>query len=155
MLSATRLSLVLVLAVAVGIWLRTSAHVMASPVDGAAVKPAPAGDSATAVKERIAAAVNQARSQAGQPELERHYQSEADTAACSIARANGLNTASILAMAQNQTVLTFTSLRPEFLPEVAIRSITRPGIEGFSVGACFSQTDMYPTGAYWVVLSLY
>jgi len=106
------------------------------------------------VKERIAAAVNQARRQTSLPDLKRLDLISADEAACSMARADRIGTGRLGDLAQHHSVVTFTSLRPEVLPDGATRAITRAGVQSFSIGACYSRTDTYPTGVYWVVLAV-
>ncbi len=106
------------------------------------------------MKDRIAATVAEARHQAKQPDLARRDLSTADDAACSMAQADKLGTSPIHQLAQRYTVLTFTSLNPETLPAGANSVIARRNLRSFSVGACYARTETYPTGAYWVVLSL-
>jgi len=110
--------------------------------------------SAAQMKDRIAATVAEARHQAKQPDLARRDLSTADDAACSMAQADKLGTSPIHQLAQRYTVLTFTSLNPETLPAGANSVIARRNLRSFSVGACYARTETYPTGAYWVVLSL-
>src|ERR1035438_3503427 len=106
------------------------------------------------VKDRIAAAVNQTRRGAAQPELQRRDLLVADDAACSMAQADKLGTAPMRKLAERFTVLTYTSLRPETLPSGAAHAIASRTLHNFSIGACYGGTDTYPTGVYWVVLSL-
>ena len=106
------------------------------------------------VKDRIAAAVNQTRRGASQPELQRRDLLVADDAACSMAQADKLGTAPMRKLAERFTVLTYTSLRPETLPSGAAHAIASRTLHNFSIGACYGRTDTYPTGVYWVVLSL-
>ena len=130
--------------------------------------------SAAEVKERIAAAVTQARQQARQPALARRDLSShdlsihdvssrdltgkrlplADDAACSMAQADKLGTSPVQQLAQRYTVLTYTSLHPETLPAEAGRVLDDRNLRSFSIGACYARTNTYPTGVYWVVLSL-
>jgi uncharacterized protein YkwD len=140
--------------------------------------------SAAEVKERIAAAVTQARQQAHQPALARRDlsrrdlsshdlsihdvssrdlssyapsgsgQSLADAAACSMAQADKLATSPVQQLAQRYTVLTYTSLHPETLPAEAGRVLDDRNLRSFSIGACYARTSTYPTGVYWIVLSL-
>jgi len=115
--------------------------------------------SAAEVKDKIAAVVMQARHQANQPDLARHdFLSKdlptADDAACSMAHADQLGTSPIHQLAQRYTVLTYTSLHPETLPANAGDMLSSHNLRSFSVGACYARTDTYPTGVYWVVLSL-
>ena len=106
------------------------------------------------VKEHIAATVAQARHQANQPDLARSDLPTADDAACSMAQADKLGTSPIHQLAQRYTVLTYTSLHPETLPTNAGRVLASHNLRSFSLGTCYARTDTYPTGVYWVVLSL-
>ena len=130
--------------------------------------------SAAEVKKRITAAVTQARQQARQPALARRDLSRhdlsihdvssrdltgkglplADDAACSMAQADKLGTSPVQQLAQRYTVLTYTSLHPETLPAEAGRVLDDRNLRSFSIGACYARTNTYPTGVYWVVLSL-
>jgi uncharacterized protein YkwD len=110
--------------------------------------------SAAEVKERIAATVAQARRQASQPDLARSDLPNADAAACSMAQADKLTTSAVHQLAQRYTVMTYTSLHPETLPTNASHVLASRNLRSFSVGACYARTETYPTGAYWVVLSL-
>ena len=106
------------------------------------------------VKHQIAAALAQSRRQANQSALVRSDLANVDDAACSMAQADKLGTTLVHALAQRYTVLTYTSLHPETLPENAIPVLATRGLRSFSVGTCYARTQTYPTGVYWVVLSL-
>jgi uncharacterized protein YkwD len=110
--------------------------------------------SAAQVKERIADSVNQARRQANQPALARAEGRTLDDTACSMAQADKLGTQSVRALSDHQTVLTYTSLHPETLPTGAEHAIASRNLHRFAVGTCYGRTDTYPTGVYWVVLTL-
>jgi len=110
--------------------------------------------SAAEVKDRVAVTVAQARHQAKQPDLARQDLPTADDAACSMAQADKLGTSPIHQLAQRYTVLTYTSLHPETLPANADHVLSSHNLRSFSVGACYARTQTYPTGVYWVVLSL-
>ena len=110
--------------------------------------------SSTEVKERIAQAVSQTRRQTGQPDLPRRDLPLADEAACSMAQADKLGTSPVHQLAERTTVLTYTSLHPETLPIGSAHAISSHNLHSFSVGACYGRTETYPTGVYWVVLSL-
>lgn len=110
--------------------------------------------SSAEVKERIAEAINQRRRHLGQTNLPRRDLLVADDAACSMAQADKLGTSPVRKLAQRSTVLTYTSLRPETLPTGAFRAISSRHLHSFSIGACYARTETYPTGVYWVVLSL-
>jgi uncharacterized protein YkwD len=106
------------------------------------------------VKDRVTAVVNQARRRAGMPELQRRDLLVADEAACSMAQADKLGTAPVHKLAEQFTVLTYTSVHPETLPGGATHAISGRNLHSVSVGSCYARTDTYPTGVYWVVLSL-
>jgi uncharacterized protein YkwD len=106
------------------------------------------------VKATIAAAVAQARRQARQPALAAVQLFNQDDAACSMAQADKLGTAPVHQLAQRYSVLAYTSLHPEMLPESAGQALSSHNLRSFSVGACYARTATYPTGVYWVVLSL-
>jgi uncharacterized protein YkwD len=106
------------------------------------------------VKSTIAYAVAQARKQARQPALGMSELPVADDAACSMAQADKLGTAPVHQLAQRYSVLAYTSLHPETLPESAGQALSSHNLRSFSVGTCYARTATYPTGVYWVVLSL-
>ncbi len=110
--------------------------------------------SAAEVKDRIAAAVNDMRRQARQPKLPRQDGAVLDDAACSMAQADKLGTSPIRKLAERLTVMTYTSLHPETLPTEAAHAVSSHNLHSVSIGACYSRTETYPTGVYWVVLSL-
>jgi uncharacterized protein YkwD len=104
-------------------------------------------------KDRIAATVAQARHNAKQPVLARLDLPTADDAACSMAQADKLGTAPVYQLAQRYTVITYTSLHPETLPENADHVLSSHNLRSFAVGVCYARTTTYPTGVYWIMLS--
>jgi uncharacterized protein YkwD len=110
--------------------------------------------SAAQVKERVAQSVNQVRRQANQSALARAEGRALDDAACSMAHADKLGIAPVHKLAETSTVLTYTSLHPETLPNGTTHAIASSTLHSFSIGTCYRRTDTYPTGVYWVVLSL-
>jgi uncharacterized protein YkwD len=106
------------------------------------------------VKDRIAATLAEARHQANQSDLVRRDLPAADAAACSMAHADKLGTPPVHQLAQRYTVLTYTTLHPETLPDNASQLFGSHVLRSFSVGACYARSQTYPGGAYWVVLSL-
>jgi uncharacterized protein YkwD len=105
-------------------------------------------------KQQVSSAVNLIRKQASQRELQTLKAENLDDAACSMAQADKLGTAPIQQLAQRYTLLTFTSLKPESLPDGAAQAIARPTLRSYAVGACYARTNTYPTGVYWLVLAL-
>jgi uncharacterized protein YkwD len=110
--------------------------------------------SAAEVKEQIAGAVAQTRRHFKQPELTHSDLAITDKAACSMAQADKLGTAPIHQLSLRYTVLAYTSLHPETLPLNAEHALASRNLRAFSVGTCYSRTQNYPTGAYWVVLAI-
>ena len=106
------------------------------------------------VKDRIAAMVAQTRRQTKQPAFVRRDLPTADAAACSMAQADKLGTSPVHQLAQRYTVLTYTGVHPETLPDNASQLFGSHVLRSFSVGTCYARTETYPSGAYWVVLSL-
>lgn len=105
-------------------------------------------------RDKIAAAIAQARRSSIQPALTRRELANADDAACSMAQADRLGTSSVQQLAQRYTVLTYTSLHPESLPDNAGPALASHNLRSFSLGVCYARTQTYPTGVYWVVLAL-
>jgi uncharacterized protein YkwD len=106
------------------------------------------------VKQRIAAAVAQSRRHVSQRDLLLRDLPIVDSAACSMAQADRLSTSPVQQLAQRYTVLTFTTLQPEALPENAKQALADRTLRAFSIGACYARTETYPTGVYWVVVAL-
>jgi uncharacterized protein YkwD len=106
------------------------------------------------VKDRIAATVAEARHQANQPDLVRRDLPAADAAACSMAQADRLGTSPVHQLAQRYTVLAYTTLHPETLPDNTAQLLDSRNLRSFSVGACYARSQTYPGAAYWVVFSL-
>jgi hypothetical protein len=71
-----------------------------------------------------------------------------------MAQADRLATSSVHILAERLTVLTYTSLHPETLPAETTHALASHNLHSFSVGTCYRRTETYPTGVYWVVLSL-
>ena len=106
------------------------------------------------IKERIAASVQHARRNTNAADLPRRDLASADDTACSMAHADKLATPAVHQLSERYTVLTFTSLHPETLPTGSEHAIASRNLRSFSIGACYARTETYPTGVYWVVLSL-
>lgn len=110
--------------------------------------------SSAELKGRIIETVNQTRLHGGLAALSRRDLRDADDAACSMASADKLGTAPVRRLAGRSTVLTYTSLHPETLPGGAIRALGGRNLHSYSLGACYARTPTYPSGVYWVVLSV-
>jgi uncharacterized protein YkwD len=110
--------------------------------------------SSAEMKNLIASTVMQARRRARRPALVHRALAAADDAACSMAHADQLSSARVSQLAQRYLVLSYTSLNPESLPDSAAQVLSNRNLRDFSVGACYSRTQTYPTGVYWIVLSV-
>ncbi len=105
-------------------------------------------------KGRIAEAIQQQRQKGSRPQLTRRDLMTADDIACSMAQADRLGTDQLRALAQRSTVIAYTSLSPQTLPDGAIQALAARNLNNFSIGACYGRSTTYPIGVYWVVLSL-
>jgi uncharacterized protein YkwD len=105
------------------------------------------------LKDQIAEAVRQERQKGSRPQLPRRDLLNADDIACSMAQADKLGTDLVQSLAQRYTVMAYTSLDPKKLPSAAIHALGARNTT-FSIGACYGRTATYPTGVYWIVLSL-
>lgn len=105
--------------------------------------------------DAIADAVTRARRGAHQVALTRRSDAALEEAVCSMAREDRLATRSMHELAQHSTVLSYTNMHPEVLPEGASRMIEDRGVRNFAVGVCYARTDTYPSGVYWVGLLFY
>jgi uncharacterized protein YkwD len=103
----------------------------------------------------VGQAVDEARQQAGLPELAQLTPPHLDEAACSLARENRPNAKLLATAYDNRKIVAYTESRPEVLPEGALHMLRDPGVRQFAVGACYARNPAYPTGIYWVAILLY
>lgn len=106
-------------------------------------------------KDQIAVAISRARHQARQPDLARLSLLNkdlpgADDVACSMAKADKLETSAVHQLAQHYIVLMYTTTYPGTIPSSAAQVFSTQGLHRFSLGACYARTETYPTGVYWV-----
>jgi hypothetical protein len=94
------------------------------------------------------------RRQASLPELQQRSQPDADDAACAMAQADKLEIVPAPKRSESFNVLAYTTLRPGTLPAGAASAFATRNLRSFSIGACYRPTPTYPTGTYWIVLSL-
>ena len=52
-------------------------------------------------------------------------------------------------------ILRYTSMEPSSLPPGTAKATHDRDLRAFSVGACYSRSAAYPTGAYWVVVQFF
>jgi len=98
--------------------------------------------------------VAQLRHQGKQPNLARRDLPTVDDAACSMAQAEQARHLPVHQLAQRYTVLTYTSLHPETLPETAGRVLGSHKSAQLLRGRLLRAHRHVSTGVYWVVLSL-
>jgi uncharacterized protein YkwD len=111
--------------------------------------------SAQTSEDLVAASVTQMRQRQRRSSLLRLNSGAAQAVACSMARANSLNTPMSRDMAQSRYLLRYTSNQPQSLPPSAPRAINDPHISAFAVGCCYAKTASYPNGVYWMALMFY
>ena len=104
--------------------------------------------SAQSGQDLVAASVIQMRHQQALPPLQREESTDAQAAACAMAKANSLNTPPLAA----RYLLRYTSMQLESLPFNVAKVVADRSLQSFSVGTCYAQGASYPSGAYWVTL---
>jgi hypothetical protein len=103
-------------------------------------------------QELVATSVERLRSQARLPRLRRVDDGSMQSSACAMAHADSLSAAS---PPPGAYMLRYTSMQPETLPANISKVIAQRGLHTYSAGTCYSRTQKYPNGAYWVVLVFY
>jgi uncharacterized protein YkwD len=102
--------------------------------------------------ELVSASVEKLREEVRLPRLKRVSDSYVQASACAMANTDSLNAAS---PPPGAYMLRYTSMQPESLPSEISEVISRRGLHTYSAGTCYSRTQRYPSGAYWVVLEFY
>jgi hypothetical protein len=100
----------------------------------------------------IAREFERLRRQSGQPPLTLSSVESLRRLACRMAEQNRLDTRSALEMVGSGHAVAFTASTPSQLPDNARRMAQQPGFSRYSLGACFAESEKYPSGAYWVVM---
>jgi hypothetical protein len=98
----------------------------------------------------VSGSIARLRRDANLPQLQWRDSDAAQSAACSMARADSLKTVA----ARGSYILRYTTEQPEALPTAAARAIEDRAVHTFSVGTCYARTSSYPNGVYWVTLVL-
>lgn len=98
----------------------------------------------------VSGSIARTRRDANLPQLQWMDSDAAQTAACSMARADSLKTAA----PRGSYILRYTTAQPEALPNAAAKAIEDRTVHAFSVGTCYARTNSYPNGVYWVTLVL-
>lgn len=103
-------------------------------------------------RELVSASVEKLREQAKMPQLKRVNDSDVQSGACAMAKADSL---SATRPAPGSYTLRYTSMQPDSLPAEISKVISHRGLRTYSAGTCYARTKRYPSGAYWVVLEFY
>jgi uncharacterized protein YkwD len=103
-------------------------------------------------QELVSATVEKLRAQAKMPQLKRVNDSDMQSSACAMAKADSLSAANPPSGAY---MLRYTSMQPESLPAAISKVIGHRWLHTYSAGTCYARTQRYPNGAYWVVLVFY
>jgi uncharacterized protein YkwD len=98
----------------------------------------------------VSGSIARLRRQNNLPQLQWMDSDAAESAACSMARADSLKTVA----SRGSYVLRYTTSQPETLPDAAAKVIEDRAVRAFSVGTCYARTSSYPNGVYWVTLVL-
>src|SRR5579864_7150856 len=98
----------------------------------------------------VSGAIARMRREANLPQLQWMDSDAAQTAACTMARADSLKTPA----PRGAYMLRYTTAQPEALPAAAAKVIEDRAVHTFSVGTCYARTNSYPNGVYWVTLVL-
>jgi hypothetical protein len=108
--------------------------------------------SAQQAEQLVTASIEQLRAQVHLQPLERINDGDAHRSACAMAQADSLNAP---APSGGAFVLRYTSMKPEKLPSGFSQVIARRGLHVYSAATCYTRTERYPNGAYWVLLVFY
>jgi uncharacterized protein YkwD len=98
----------------------------------------------------VSGSIARLRREANLPPLHWMDSDAAESAACSMARADSLKTVS----SRGSYIVRYTTAQPEVLPDAATKAIEERALHTFSVGTCYARTSSYPNGVYWVTLVL-
>jgi uncharacterized protein YkwD len=103
------------------------------------------------MQEVVINAIQQVRADAKLPRLELRRDASLQPRACDMARADSLRAAHATS---GTHLLLYTTMDASSIPSDISRLLLHSDRKYFSVGACYSRSPHYPTGAYWVVLVL-
>jgi uncharacterized protein YkwD len=98
----------------------------------------------------VSGSIARMRREANLPQLQWMDSDAAQSAACSMARADSLKTVA----SRGSYIVRYTTAQPEILPDAAAKVIEDRAVHTFSVGTCYARTTSYPNGVYWVTLVL-
>lgn len=103
-------------------------------------------------QELVSATVEKLRAKSQMPHLSHVNDSDVQSSACAMAKADSLSAAS---PTPGVYMLRYTTMQPDSLPADISTVISHRGLHTYSAGTCYARTRRYPSGAYWVVLEFY
>ena len=105
--------------------------------------------------EEVAAALARVRAQAGLPRLRRVNEGHLSSLACDMGHHNHVNTNKALKSTSAVMATAYTTSNPEELSQGAVQAARERNIQSYAVGVCFQRSSGFPSGVYWVLLTLY
>jgi len=108
--------------------------------------------SAEQAVEMVSGAIEQLRMQTRSPQLQQVNEIGMQSSACAMAKADSLRAAT---PDPTTYLLRYTTMAPQSIPSEASEVIAKRSMRSFAVGTCYSRTQKYPNGAYWVVVEFY
>jgi hypothetical protein len=106
-------------------------------------------------RDRVFAAFQQARRDAGGPPVKFVKELRLQAVVCRMAQTGDLSTRDALAIPGVHNVAAFTDGDLSKLPTSARKLAADFDISQIAVGACFSASAKYPSGMYWAVIAAY
>jgi len=105
--------------------------------------------------DTIAAAFTRARAQAGLPHLNRISDGHLTSLACDMGHHNHVNTNKALKSKDVLEATAYTTSQPEKLSQAAAQAAVQQNVRSYGIGVCFQRSSSFPSGVYWVLLTLY
>jgi len=75
--------------------------------------------------------------------------------ACAMAQADKVAPEGLNGLVGAHALVSYTTGRPERLPEELTDPARTGSVQAFSVGVCFARSSTYPEGVYWIKVALY
>lgn len=111
--------------------------------------------SAQQARDRVFAAFQQARRDAGGPAVKFINEPHLQTIACNMANSGQLAVRDVLSLPGVVTATAYSDSDLASLPSTAHKLAANPGVHRIAVGACFGSSAKYPSGMYWVAIAGY
>ncbi len=97
------------------------------------------------------------RGRAGAPPLRDTYENDLQAWACPAVRDDNdrVTLSEQTAASGAKLVLAFSASSPDNMPPELLRVVADPAIDHYSVGVCYTETDRYPAGRYFVAIAFF